>query len=196
MSHEQNRIRSIMDRVAARAPQRRDRTNDILDGVAREISDATRAMPRQPETFSQRAIIEAERMDAMQAANEQMAERLQIALSENAVLRGQVASLEDHVDELNVYWETQYEKAAERARILQRAYTALETRFKGAAEFLINAVREARGEAYAPQVGEPRQPTEARDDHPDDAADQTDDIPQFLQNQPTAHHLPENRLTN
>lgn len=189
------RISQILRRAL---PQRRNRTDEILAGIAADIADTGPRRARAPESFAERAAREAIYMDDLQAQHDQMADRLRIALAENAVLRAKVEDYADHVDELNAYWEGQCEKAHERTRIITRAYAALESRFKGAMDYLGNALQQSRVEAFAPR-SEDRDMREPTEETTDQAAAETEDeaaadVPIFLQN--SAAHLPRNHLTN
>jgi hypothetical protein len=191
---QQHDSRTLHDRIFSRRPAR-----ERIESTTRHVNDAADMTVRAirpaatPDTFADRAIREAQAMDALQAKHDRLLEEYQAAITEVGILRGRVDDLEDHVDKVNAYWEHQYEQASLRTQRITRAYAALESRFNGAIDYLANALKQSKAEAYAPvqpeQVGDPPH-AEVIEEPTDTDDEQAGRLPIFL----TSQTLPDNRL--
>lgn len=114
----------------------------LLDQIAADIAAAHPAEPEQEPFVDQlhKFGAGADRVMAQARAN---TDKLRGALAENAVLRARNLDLEQHVADLNAYWQGQYEAATARAQRLSRHYHSL----TGAFDLIIDALHDTREKA-------------------------------------------------
>lgn len=189
------------------SPTRPTVQSALLDQIVADIAAAHPAEPEH-ESFVDQLHKFGQGADRVMTQARENTDKLRGALAENAVLRARNADLEQHVADLNAYWERQYEVATARSERLSRHYHSL----VGAFDLLIDAMHDAREkakrEAYkADEVDTPPRPAgvEVRDrtdntvvNHPMEISapagfdperflrevsldlDQQDDVPGFL----------------
>lgn len=124
------------------SPGRPSVQSALLDQIAADIAAAHPAEPEH-ESFVDQLHKFGAGADRVMAQARENTDKLRGALAENAVLRARNADLEQHVADLNAYWERQYEVATARSERLSRHYHSL----VGAFDLLIDAMHDAREKA-------------------------------------------------
>ncbi len=141
-------VPSFLRREPDAPPTRPAVHSALLDQIAADIAAAHPAEPAQ-DSFVEQLHKFGEGADRVMAQARENTDKLRGALAESAVLRARNADLEQHVADLNAYWERQYEVAVARSERLSKHYHSL----KGALDLLMDAMHDtrerAKREAYA-----------------------------------------------
>jgi hypothetical protein len=114
----------------------------LLDQIAADIAAVHADEPLQ-DTFTDQLHRFGEGADRLMGQHRDNTAKLRAVLAENAVLRARNDDLEQHVADLNAYWERQYEVATARSERLSKHYHSL----TGAFDLLIDAMHDTRERA-------------------------------------------------